>query len=144
MRPKKRIQRQQASLLPLLTLHVQTHYPPSFTILGPAYNLNMHSNMASSRLSLNKRNKHRVYVGLYHRGDLSLPNNDRQLSPTYHWGILMSPKSPRGSDSHTFDVNDGDLLDGVNRVDRNPARNWHLRHKKTSTHLRLGAYLFIS
>lgn len=73
-------------------------------------------------------NKRRVFVSLHHRYSLSIRENRQRLRhAAYHWAILICPKKPKGSDSHSFDVSDGIILHPTQKVDLNPEGNWFFR-----------------
>jgi hypothetical protein len=63
-------------------------------------------------------NKRRVMLTIHHRDELSLgPNRTRLGYAAYHWGILIQPKKPKGSDSNAYDVSNGAKVDPLTRQD---------------------------
>lgn len=74
--------------------------------------------------------KPRVIITIHHRDELSLGDNRNQLGlSAYHWGILIQPKNPKGSDSTAYDISDAARPDPITRQDLNPNRDWHFRPK---------------
>ncbi|OAA80009.1 Protein kinase-like domain protein [Akanthomyces lecanii RCEF 1005] len=71
-----------------------------------------------------------VILALYHRDKLSHGNSRRFLGvKAYHWGILVTPASQRGSDSHAFAASDASDIDPVTfRLD-DPNMDWFLDAK---------------
>ncbi|KAJ4151426.1 hypothetical protein LMH87_012127 [Akanthomyces muscarius] len=71
-----------------------------------------------------------VILALYHRDKLSHGNSRRFLGvKAYHWGILVTPASQRGSDSHAFAASDASDIDPVTFRLGDPNMDWFLDAK---------------
>lgn len=89
--------------------------------------------------NMNKRNKRRVAIALYHRDRLSLGANRAKLGfEAYHWGILVMPKQSTSSTSrrtrrrhplkcNAYDATDLPIIDPITRQDSNPNLEWFFR-----------------
>jgi hypothetical protein len=87
-------------------------------------------------------NKRRVMLTIHHRDELSLgPNRVRLGYAAYHWGILIQPKKPKGSDSNAYDVSNGARPDPVTRQELNPNFEWRFRANRGVDPLRSGHLL---
>ena len=74
------------------------------------------------------RNKRRVFVTIHYRGQYSLREHRQRLGhAAYHWGILITPKTPTGKDCHLYDASDGMRPDPITGEDHNPMREWYFR-----------------
>lgn len=81
--------------------------------------------------------KRRVFVSLHHRNALSIRENRQRLHyAAYHWGILISPKSPNEdeneSNHYAFDVSDNMVQHPTTTaqtqsVGLNTDATWHFR-----------------
>lgn len=57
-------------------------------------------------------NKRRIIISIHHRDQFSLGEHRTRLGhAAYHWGILIQPKNPKGSDSDAYDVTDAAIVD---------------------------------
>lgn len=75
-------------------------------------------------------NKRQVFLSLYYRDTLFIGGNRQRFGhATYHWGILISPKSSKELDCYAFDISDRILLDPIRRVNLNPEGDWLFREK---------------
>lgn len=76
------------------------------------------------------RNKRQVFVSLQHRSALFIRENRQCICyAAYHWGLLICPNNPKGSDCYAFDASDGILLDEISGVNLNPEGYWNFREK---------------
>lgn len=74
------------------------------------------------------RNKRRIFVTIHYRGQYSLREHRQRLGhAAYHWGILITPKTPTGKDCHLYDASDGMRPDPITGEDHNPTREWYFR-----------------
>ena len=74
------------------------------------------------------RNKQRVFITIHYRGQYSLREHRQRLGhAAYHWGILITPKTPTGKDCHLYDASDGMRPDPITGEDHNPMREWYFR-----------------
>lgn len=75
-------------------------------------------------------NKRRIIISIHHRDQFSLGEHRTRLGhAAYHWGILIQPKNPKGSDSDAYDVTDAAIVDPLTRQNLNPNHDWHFRPK---------------
>ncbi|KAM5349316.1 hypothetical protein ACJ41O_005823 [Fusarium nematophilum] len=76
-------------------------------------------------------NKRRLVVTLHHRDEFSLGDHRQNLCyEAYHWGIMIMPKTSKGSDCNAYDASDASDIDPETRQLRNTNLEWWFRAKR--------------